>query len=441
MAKPEDILDSLLSGELTHRQAVEQQPDMEDRLTVLGGLADELRQLPREQPDAEFRHRARMRLLQHVQETPPRRWWWQRLTEPLGLPGWASGAMALIVAGSTLTGAVSYASASALPDDALYPVKRSIEQVQLAASFSDEAKADTYLDLADRRAEEIAAVAPDVGLARLDGLAQDYGAAVQAVASTVQKLPSPAPQLLTKVQAHVASQATELEARSLNSQGKPQVQQTLARAEVVASNASDRVTLIAEQRGQPGPQDVHLAANAPAAATAVAAALRQTPQKPSPAAAPVGNGASGGSANASRLASNKAASGTSPAAAGATGGAGTSGSARTSDAAGSSGSLAGNSHPIAAVSAARLDSDFDHLWNQVAGAPFMAQKVRTQLELAVTAAKQDAHAGKTDAAAAELNTFAAQVQDAVTANQATRYTAARLVSAARAILHELKPHS
>ncbi|HEX6511791.1 MAG TPA: DUF5667 domain-containing protein [Chloroflexota bacterium] len=383
MAKPEDILEQVLLGELTREEAIAQQPEMEDRLLLVTSLAGQLRDLPRQQPNPEFRHRARLRLLQHVQQTPPRRLWWQ--TPFAGLSGWASRVAAVIIAGGGLTFGVSYASASALPDDGLYPVKRAVEQVQLAISTSDEAKANTYLDLADRRAAEMSATAGELDDRKLQGLAADYGQALQNVTSVVQALPAPPPSLLDKVQTHVASQATEIEARALNSGSRPAVQRQLAQAEVVASNTVDHVVLVAEKSGKPGPQDIRLAANAPAVASVAAAtsAVPSTPPAPS-AAAP---------AKAAVAAAEPAAS--------------------------------------------SLDGEFDQLWNQVAAASFMAQRVRTLLETDVANAKQDTHTGRMDAATADMNAFVTQLQAAAANHQATEYTATHLITEAKAILAAL----
>jgi uncharacterized protein DUF5667 len=403
MPKPEDILDQVLTGELTRQEAIEQAPEMEDRLLLLTELTDQLQALPRHEPDPDFRHRTRMNLLRHIQETQQRRRWWQRLTDPIqGLPGWASTISAMVIASGGLTFGVSYASASALPDNRLYPVKRAMEQVQVAFASSDEAKANTYLDLADRRAAEIAATAGELDESQLEGLTQDYGKALLKVTDAVQTLPSPSGVLLDKVQAHVASQATELEARALNSASRPVVQEQLVRAEVVASNTVDHVTLVAEKTGKPGPQDVHLAANAPAAATAAAAITppRATPATPAsppssePAAAPA-------------AAPVQAATPT----------------------------LALSQRDREPTSS--LDGEYDRLWNQVAAAPFMGQRVRTQLEVDVANAKQDTRAGRRDAAIAGLNAFVAQLQAAVTAHQATQYTSTKLTGEAKAIIAAL----
>ncbi|HLG70379.1 MAG TPA: DUF5667 domain-containing protein [Chloroflexota bacterium] len=411
MSRPEDILDQVLNGELTREEAVAQQPDMEDRLLLLSELANELHSLPEVRPDADFRNRTRMRLLQHIQETEHRRRWWQKvLPEGARLPSWTNAISAAIIATGGLAFGVSYASASALPDNALYPVKRAVEQVQLRLATSDESRANTYLNLADRRAEEIAATAPELDDSRLDSLANDYGSALANVTAAVQTLPAPAPALLDKVQTHVASQATELEARALNSSSRPNVQMRLAQAEVAASDVVDHVTLIAEKTGKPGPQDVHLAADPPGAATAAAAASRSAstsiPPAPSPSVEPMPTKAP----------------------------AGVLGPPAASPAASTPPAPPASSQPAAG---ANLDGQFDRLWNGVGAAPFMTQKVRIQLQVDVANAKQSFRAGQKADAKAEINAFMSQLQAAVASHQATQYTAARLNGEAQALLTAL----
>ncbi|MBV9120761.1 MAG: hypothetical protein JOZ39_08620 [Chloroflexi bacterium] len=406
MAKPEDILDRLLSGELNREDAIAQRPDMEDRLTLLGDLADELRSLPSEKPSAEYRLEGRMRLLRHIRETQQREPWWRRWRGPVqGFPGWASGAAAVVLASGVMTAGVSYASASALPDDALYPVKRAVENVQVAMAVSDEARANQYLDQADHRAAELATVAGDVEDSKLASLTSDYGSALQSVGVAVQKLPDPSPQLLTKVQSHVASQATEIEARSLNSQSQPRVQQRLTQAEVVASSLSDRVTLVAEKRGQPGPQDVHLAANPAAAATAAAEPEHSTPagMAPSPQPSEAGHPA--------LQAANPPASPPQQ----------------------SQTTKASDAPRPAATAAPSPEGQLDVLWNEVAAAPFMAQKVRLQLEADVANAKRDVQARNSSAALQELNAFDALLTNALKDSEVTQYTVNRLTAQAKSI--------
>ncbi|MBI2906950.1 MAG: hypothetical protein HYX92_04775 [Chloroflexi bacterium] len=92
---------------------------------------------------------------------------------------------ALIAALTTAAGGVVvYASQDTLPSDSLYPIKVAGEDLQLALAFSDLDKAQTYLELAAKRLEEIqraslAARDPDVIGAAAASLVADLAEAEQ----------------------------------------------------------------------------------------------------------------------------------------------------------------------------------------------------------------------------------------------------------------------
>src|SRR5262245_13321743 len=67
-------------------------------------------------------------------------------------------ALAGVSVGLLLTGGLVVASASALPGDLLYPVKRATERVELAVVFGQEAKGRAHLALARTRVEELQAL-------------------------------------------------------------------------------------------------------------------------------------------------------------------------------------------------------------------------------------------------------------------------------------------
>jgi hypothetical protein len=102
-------------------------------------------------PDSRARHLATIRTVDPV-PSPARRsspGWGLRLRRALA-PVTAMAAALVVFAGG---GSVALAQ-SADPDDALYPVKRSTEQVWLALPRSSEGAAEAHLALADRRIGE-----------------------------------------------------------------------------------------------------------------------------------------------------------------------------------------------------------------------------------------------------------------------------------------------
>lgn len=64
-----------------------------------------------------------------------------------------------ILIGLSLVGGTAFASGSALPGDALYPVKRLTEKVQLGLTVSEEAKANLQAEFAQERLNELTQLA------------------------------------------------------------------------------------------------------------------------------------------------------------------------------------------------------------------------------------------------------------------------------------------
>lgn len=109
------------------------------------------------QPRPEFKHWLRARLqgaqlsAEQKEQMHKRGFFsWQR--------AWAVGVAAILVV--LLTGASTVAaSADAMPDHPLYPVKLATEQVKLSFTFSDTSKAELHAQLAETRAGEIEVMA------------------------------------------------------------------------------------------------------------------------------------------------------------------------------------------------------------------------------------------------------------------------------------------
>lgn len=106
-----------------------------------------------------------------------------------GRPAWAAAGLALMlvaVLALATTGTVLAAEGS-LPGEALYPVKRSAEAVQLALTWAPEARSTLLVSLAERRLAEVQAVCstecPSWLLADLEGQSE-------AAQETIEQLPS-----------------------------------------------------------------------------------------------------------------------------------------------------------------------------------------------------------------------------------------------------------
>ncbi|HLZ08055.1 MAG TPA: DUF5667 domain-containing protein, partial [Chloroflexota bacterium] len=150
---------------------------------------------------------------------------------PIRLP--ALSILLVVVATVVLGGGVVAASGNALPGDALYPVKLSVESVQVAAAYGDEAKAQISLQQAAGRLDEIDRANQAGRTDAISTAAADY---VQNVANANQHL----------ARAAASGKDVRAEASELNQELARQSQK-LAVAEVRAP-AGARLALVAAAR-------------------------------------------------------------------------------------------------------------------------------------------------------------------------------------------------
>ncbi len=108
------------------------------------------------QPDAEYKARAQYQLQAMFYAKHERAE--KRARIPVWHRKWAVAMTTVLVVLLAGIGTVA-ASASALPDDALYPVKLAAEQVRVTLAFSDVDKAKLHLQFAERRAGEMTEMA------------------------------------------------------------------------------------------------------------------------------------------------------------------------------------------------------------------------------------------------------------------------------------------
>ena len=136
------------------------------------------------------------------------RWW-----KPARLPRWATGLAAVILVILVGTSGTVIASANTLPGDVLYPVKRGVEQIQLALPLPSDTKARLNLAYAERRAEEMAALTKEGKTVQLPQLGEDLRQSLdsttrvlstvnneQEVASVKSQVQQSASQALNKLQ-------------------------------------------------------------------------------------------------------------------------------------------------------------------------------------------------------------------------------------------------
>jgi hypothetical protein len=156
--KKEEILanciEEIRSGKSTVEDCVKRYPHLGNELRSLLEIAVSLK--PDEvSPSPEFKERAKMHLFGEVQPEPMKVsqsvWKWYRTSPYRILAPVSIAVLILVVAG----GSTVYASQSSLPGDTLYPVKTTVENLQLAITTSPAVKADLYLKFTQRRIDEV----------------------------------------------------------------------------------------------------------------------------------------------------------------------------------------------------------------------------------------------------------------------------------------------
>jgi len=153
----------LVKGE-TIEQCLERHPEQADSLRPLLQTALETKQALALQPRAEFKARARYQFNAALQEVSQR----GRLSL-IWLPGWAT-AVALVLGLLLMGGGTIGAAGYSMPDSLLYPIKLATEQVQVALTLSDTAKAELEASFADRRVTEIVYLAEKGDAERIEAV-------------------------------------------------------------------------------------------------------------------------------------------------------------------------------------------------------------------------------------------------------------------------------
>jgi hypothetical protein len=183
-------LDAIEQQGWSPEQCIAQHPDQRVILSELLPVAQTLRSAPAVIPSLDFRMDARQRLLARLPARRSRRATWvpQRVTSVRVV------LMLLMVV--TLATSVVTAAAQALPNDALYPVKRAIEQSRLAFAAGNARSGDLCLLFAAERLDEVARLI-NMGRGADAAVAiDDFAAQMQSVVSIrrpCQTLPSVLP--------------------------------------------------------------------------------------------------------------------------------------------------------------------------------------------------------------------------------------------------------
>ena len=157
-----ECLEAIERGEQTPEECLARYPEHREALAPLLDVRETIVNTAPVLPRAEFRRTATARLQQRMAEKTPVTFWsrlrlyWQ--TEP---SEWLTRrtAMAFVLVAALVVvlfggGGTVYASGDALPGDALYPLKTTVENVRLTLA-GDDRDDDLYVELAERRLHEM----------------------------------------------------------------------------------------------------------------------------------------------------------------------------------------------------------------------------------------------------------------------------------------------
>jgi hypothetical protein len=162
-----ECIEQMPADEIAIDAIVAAHPEHAGELTSLAHLAQAIRELPRPEPPAEALAEIQAqavrvaRAKRATEQKRPRRS--LRLPVPAGWTGrlmWRVAQVAVVVLIAVVLGMGSVTvAAESLPGSPLYPVKRAAERVQLRVTFDPQQRAALRLALAERRANEIVALA------------------------------------------------------------------------------------------------------------------------------------------------------------------------------------------------------------------------------------------------------------------------------------------
>ena len=183
----DECVTALHEGEETPAGCLARYPAQRDKLEPLLRVAAHLQAAGTLQARPAFRRAAPSRLRERIAAGRPDSRWEQARTHPLRRR-WAT-AVALALAAWLVIGAILVpASAAALPGEPLYRVKRAVEAVQLAVTWSDRGDAALHLAFAERRLGEMDALAGQGRPAAVAQAATRYRESLTAVETLLGRL-------------------------------------------------------------------------------------------------------------------------------------------------------------------------------------------------------------------------------------------------------------
>jgi hypothetical protein len=255
-------LEAIEQGEITLGEALARHPQHREELLELLPLVMAIKELPPIMPRQGFRYTARGRILREIsarQQTQPsgrlKRVFNFSLPRLLLRPA-LSLAILVVLLVATLSAGTVYAAGGALPGQALYPVKTTVEDLRLALS-GEETDAALYLQFAQERLEEINALAAQTRYDAIPMAAERLDMLVQAGSQTIaaESLEESATLKSEALELNHGIEFTNAVLESLLDNGNlpGNSEFGIQRALTASSNAQTRLEQIFPESGPPGP--------------------------------------------------------------------------------------------------------------------------------------------------------------------------------------------
>jgi len=231
-----ECLNDIEAGQATIEECLRRYPEQAEALRPLLQTAAALRALPPIEPSAAFQAAAPTRLANLIAS---RRQPSARLGAALVFGQmrrrWASLVLrvaAVVVLASCLLAGTAYAARESLPDSPLYPVKLTVERVQVATTPNDARRARVFVGVMDQRTHETAVMLRNSNLKQARQTNQSYVRTLSEAAAIVEHVPANRPEnrmlLLYMRDRLLAQQATYQRAlSSAPEQVRPLIQSTL----------------------------------------------------------------------------------------------------------------------------------------------------------------------------------------------------------------------
>jgi hypothetical protein len=189
-----NCLDALERPGVTMEQCAAPFADQAGSLVELLAVAQTLRSAPAVTPSLDFRVDARQRLIAHLPARRSRRarmvdrcsaWGWRLVNRKI-LVWWAAF---ILLIGVVLGASVVVASAQSLPNEVLYPVKRTIEQARLIFAPDTATSSNLYLAFATERLAEVQRLIDRGRGAEAASAIDDFAAQMHSAVAITQSVP------------------------------------------------------------------------------------------------------------------------------------------------------------------------------------------------------------------------------------------------------------